>query len=224
MPLGEGHWISPTGEIIEVYMHLDYIQDNKEKLHIPAEAFMLTDEERKLGPKGPAAMRARVLSDVIRRGWIRLRRAPGMTPTFEVWRTTDDALFRIAEGIRAHGLADRGEMIRIVDHRRQTADVMNVTDLLSGKVFAQNPPLQIATITFVYPMDEHELQGLERWIEIHRDLGLIVTLHNCVLKLANWNAALDEAPIGSARFREWAGERAGELQDMFSTDAGLDVS
>ena len=80
---------------------------------------LFTDEERKMGPQGPAAMRERVLSQAIRRGWIRLRRAPAMTPTFEVWRATDDALFRISEGIQSHGLADRGEIIRIIDHRSQ---------------------------------------------------------------------------------------------------------
>lgn len=224
MPQGTGYWLSPTGEAIEIYEHLNYMKKHPDVFGLTIEDIMFTPEERAAGPKGPAMNRERLIKRALVRGWIRFRRAPGMSPTFDVWRMTDDALFRIDEAIRSTGLADRGERIRVIDHRRNLEEVMSVDALLRGEVFQRNPPLQIATFIFHDPIEEGDLDALENWIYLRRALGLIVSLRDNTLRVVNWNSMLDAQVLGSKMFEKWSGDRARELARAFSTKVTVDVA
>lgn len=206
MALGNGWWVGPRGEIIEIYEHLDYVKDNKEKFGLPLDFFMFTDEERALGPLGLAINRERILKEVIRRGWIRVRRAPRMTATFEAWRLTDDVFFRVGEAIHAANLASPSESVRINSVRDDRAEIVNVSDLLAGRVFAKNPPsevkFEVATLTFDIPLTGQELKRLQEHLNEIRDQGKIAIYNpnTPAVKIANWDTVTQTPPSTEEKF------------------------
>jgi len=229
MALGQGYWLSPTGEIIEIYEHLNYVTNHLSDFGLTPESIMFTEDERALKQKGPAANRERILRDVIRRGWIRIRRAPSMTMSFETWRTTDEAMFRIGEAIQAAHLADRGENIRINSVRDETSELVNVGDLLAGRVFSANPEdpgFLVATFTPQGELYPTTLDFLARQAEEWRKKGVLSMFvrDQTALKVTNYDADAKLYTMDKRLFAAWAQDWAQGLSRKLKSEVMVDVA
>jgi len=98
MPVGRGYWISPEGGTIEISEHFDFVRDNPK-------LFGFKESEAKKFPritaKNRAKLRQELLTEVIRRDWIRLRITNEWH--FQYWRLDDWTLGRIREALKKYG-------------------------------------------------------------------------------------------------------------------------
>lgn len=101
MPLGVGYWISPLGEIIEVGEHLTHVRDYP---HV----FGFSERDiKKFGrvtTRNLEKIRRAVLTEVMRRDWIRLRATNEWH--FQYWRLDGWTLERIRTALRKLGAGD----------------------------------------------------------------------------------------------------------------------
>ncbi|OHB76276.1 MAG: hypothetical protein A2Z34_05705 [Planctomycetes bacterium RBG_16_59_8] len=97
MPKGKGWWISPSGEIVEIFEHYMFVQERPELFGFPRADTL----------KWKSTDRDKILAKAIGRGWIRVR-----NEEYETWELTPKAVSRIAKHLRITG-ADPGDPIRI---------------------------------------------------------------------------------------------------------------
>lgn len=111
MPMGEGYWLNArTGEEVEVWEHAKHVIDNPELFGLSPQAVS--------GKQGAmyaqdADLRRQLLTDVMKRDWIRVRSHRGRH-VFETAGLDDDALYSILEFAQRHNMWDN-EQIMIND-------------------------------------------------------------------------------------------------------------
>jgi len=108
MPLGEGYWLNArTGEEIEVWEHAKTVLENPTKFGLHPDA--VSDKSQAVYAKDPG-MRRQLLTDVMKRGWIRVRSYKGRN-VFETAGVNDDALYSILEFAQAHNMWDNDRVL-----------------------------------------------------------------------------------------------------------------
>lgn len=221
MPIGEGFWIAPDGQLFQVYDHFSFVKEDPVRFGFTEEFIKSRPDEKRL----KEGARARVLTEAVRRGWIRVRRVPrGVSMIFEVWRITDETLFRIAEAIREKGIASRGENVRVQSVRDSAYETLNVGDMLKGAYFRANPRsfcrVEMKLGTDLTPSDVEFLRGE---VEGFRANGQLAYLRRkgrgqWVLKVANWNWQTQHTPATKDKFTAEMGEYIASLEDELDID------
>lgn len=95
MPIGRGAFISPAGEFVEVPEHFEFVRDNHALFGFKPHEIQRFFEVTK---KNKAELRQELLTEVIRRDWIRLRLTKQWH--FQYWRLDDWTLVRIREALK----------------------------------------------------------------------------------------------------------------------------
>ena len=70
MPMGEGWWIAPDGEVIRIHEHLRYIEEHPERFGFTPEELKPRDEDER---RRRGVRRGRILREAFRRGFVRVR-------------------------------------------------------------------------------------------------------------------------------------------------------
>lgn len=79
MPIGEGFWLYKNGKVLPTYEHLMAVVSAPKTFGLTKAQVQAEDGEDEVG------QRTRVLSAVLRKGWIRVRHHSGYT-VFEAWK------------------------------------------------------------------------------------------------------------------------------------------
>ena len=88
MPIGEGFWLHKSGKVLPIYEHLMAVVSDPKTFGLTKAQVQAEDGEDEV------EQRTRVLSAVLRKGWIRVRHHSGHT-VFEAWEVKR----RIADAI-----------------------------------------------------------------------------------------------------------------------------
>lgn len=113
MPLGEGWWLNQKGKHIEVMEHLYAVQERPK-------TFGLTRKNvaQEIGESADDA-RVRILTRVMKNGWIRVRSYKGTT-VFEYWnlsRRVADAIWEFIVNVLGGGAASTYRMSEVKSQR-----------------------------------------------------------------------------------------------------------
>lgn len=113
MPAGEGWWLHPTGRSVAIFEHLNAVTTNPR-------AFGLTQDNMVKRPREPEEdYRRRVLTEVLRKGWIRVRSYQGFT-VFEYWklsRRVADAVCEFISDTLGGGIGSQYQMNEVSTDR-----------------------------------------------------------------------------------------------------------
>jgi len=123
-----GFWISPDGDIETAVEHLAEVESRPEK-------YGLTEREISrigvIGPKALAEWREKILTKVMKKGWLRVRGHRDYT-TFEGWGFDDWFLGRVRVFLKKRNYWET-DNIAISDLSRQKFVEVNVGELMSDK-------------------------------------------------------------------------------------------
>lgn len=206
--MGEGFWLNArTGEEVEVSEHLTAVLSNPEQFGLHLQDAPSRDPES----------RRKILTDVIRNGWIRVRTYRNQY-TFECWQINDDVLFTILEFTDRHkfwdtesldihevGRAGGGIHIKVRDLKAQLAPTIEALEARRRNQIVARIRLncvlpavrQVASESF----ERLSACGMVRLYEDRHDLVLEVRSqaeeHEAVYVLVNAEASLLESKLRS---------------------------
>lgn len=130
MPIGEGYWISPMGELVEISEHFEFVRENPE-------LFGFTSAQMKkyfgVTPKNRAGLRQELLTEAIRRDWIRLRLTNEWH--FQCWRLDEWTLERIRQALTKLHAGDH-DFVILSELSRGRHDEVRAGEVLSDEAHA----------------------------------------------------------------------------------------
>jgi len=133
MAFGHGYWLHLDGRMLPIHEHLSAVLDAPEK-------FDLRGVPRQGMRESPDAYRERVLSEVFRNGWIRVRSHGGKT-VFEYWRWSPELADAVWDFI-ANELGAQFGTIQMGEVESGRAFGASIQDFLAEPRRRRNPPVR----------------------------------------------------------------------------------
>jgi len=130
MPVGEGYFIGPMGELIEVWDHFEFVREHPEMFGFtPAQIKRFFGVSKK---KPKAELRQELLSEVLRRDWIRLRVTNEYH--FQYWRLDEWTLERIRKALSALTVGEY-DVVILGELSRGRHDEVRARDIMSDRAY-----------------------------------------------------------------------------------------
>ena len=149
----EGFWISPDGEVLPVIEHIVTVMADPRRFGVDPD-----DKRIKAYQRGVVGAREAILTEVLERGWVRVRGARSgrsITAVFETWRWYGDQKDNVIFSLRKLGLHDE--------------DNVELHELATKKGHRTTPEqLRAEGIPLGgFRLERHRYPGLGAWLRDH---------------------------------------------------------
>ena len=157
-------WISPQGEIIEIpSLHITFVYLNSEMFGITKEFInqQYTLFKEPTGTEGKA--RDVILTEVLKKGWIRVRVNKDQVWTMQVWKLTKktrENMWAFISEVSKHAHKDDGVVILELGGNNEVIRT-TINDILSGKILEKLKKLWMEEKICVEAFNYETISGLE---------------------------------------------------------------